>query len=337
MHCLSRPAERPLLGHALRPRVAQPVAHRGIIRPGWHQPPAQPVEPPHTCEALPHMVTFLANTDSPWRGTEIVLDCPRRNLTPDPAQQPGRRPTGAPMGRFINLLNYATKEFKFTQRKTLPEAEFVVTPADFQILKTGACAALTCAWIREKLSKPFDKKFEGKFQGPQIHTYRGQNYRTIGSIHKAQIASSNPDLLNAKSWLFDEFGLVLSKDDHADNYSKREYFNRFSKQNYSFAKLMCLYLRDILNNNPGSGAYIGVRVREKGQETIGHAFGLYLSRKFQLHFFDANCGVYQIHSGKIQEFFDTLSQCYSDTGHPIIEPFMDELGKSGIYLFGKAK
>lgn len=240
-------------------------------------------------------------------------------------------------GNFADLKQHATKVLKFKQGKTLPHLPRKTAEGgdrinavqfsddEFNAAQGGICAALSCAWLREKLTSPDELAFSGASSGPAVHT--GRNLATAidaAPRHLAYKATGKHDTL------FSAYGLTQGTQPHATDVLKRDTKQIDIRERVNFEwrtrKGMTteINVADSLVKACGSavlkkgkGIYVAVTVvsRIEGKQGGGHALALYRSRGNTLYFFDANCGVYQI--TRPDTFFHAWVACYGKIGYGI--------------------
>ncbi|TLM79373.1 hypothetical protein ACONUD_13240 [Microbulbifer harenosus] len=233
---------------------------------------------------------------------------------------------------FQSLREFSQKVYKFQQEKSIfaldPHGEVnggainhVVLPSDqFNLIKGGVCASLTCAWLKEKQTS--GNSFRGNSAGGNIHT--GKNLDTVAAAATYQIEYVSNFQKNSPIKLY---GLKpLSYPDGNDVLvTKMTPFQRTTMSGYverGFLREIEV-LPSILNAcereylKMGRGVYVSFTLRStiEGKQGGGHAVGAYRSRGDKLYFFDSNCGVY--HVADPYSFFDAWINCYKNIGYEV--------------------
>jgi hypothetical protein len=236
---------------------------------------------------------------------------------------------------FAALKQYATKEYKFKQGRSIGEldpsgtsvATGKLTADQFGQIKGGICAALAASWLKEKLTSAKHPAFSGHSAGPDVHA--GRNLDTVRSAvpkflayKKAPFASEilaaydlepspgtaafnpiqNEKVPTTEKWRDDRTGKVVEKKTIRTVPKVAE-----SLANACTAELL----------KQGRGVYISLRVVGKTPDKPGggHAVAAYRSRGNKLHFFDPNCGVYDVTDPG--NFFAAFVACYEGVGYDL--------------------
>jgi hypothetical protein len=190
------------------------------------------------------------------------------------------------MGRFMVLRMYARKIAKVQQGKLLKQLhdDGEIIDLVFGWSKKGICAALTANWLKKEQryrDGPSDKLLQ-KALG-DFYTYK-QTSR--GQLFDEVGLSTKPDVLLPNlppgRALKDHIGAWMRNDTRADR-----------------------------------AAYISYDV--SGRVSGGHGVGARQHRD-HLHFFDPNCGWYELTPGKEADFFRVYEIAYKDLGLTISGP-----------------
>lgn len=231
---------------------------------------------------------------------------------------------------FHALRNYSTKEYKFTQGKSLAlldpaksaNADAInavqLSAKEFEGVKSGVCAVLAADWLREKLASE-KLLFAGASQGSAVHA--GQNFGTVASnVQKMLSYKECPSPVEALG----KHGLAPTARE-VGNPMVNEKVTTVERSHTRDGKL---YLKNSVKNKPkfaeslaractaaflrdGRGVYVSFKV--KGKQDGGHAVAAYRSRGSTLHFFDCNCGVYKVTDPN--GFFAAYETCYGKLGY----------------------
>jgi hypothetical protein len=191
---------------------------------------------------------------------------------------------------FTALLAFATKEYKFQQRKSMSRAEEEYGEAAAQ----GVCFGAVMMWVREKLTtngsswRPGPGKEFSPSRGTETH---GRN--SITMLHAA--AHQQHYSTHGASSLADNMGL----------HEASHIVETVAKKDSAFrpVTVMLATLTQVGVQLPQGHAVVmelGVSDAQSGASLGGHAIGMYRSRGNHLHFFDPNIGVYQVQ--EIEDF-----------------------------------
>jgi hypothetical protein len=230
---------------------------------------------------------------------------------------------------FQALKQYSTKEYKFTQGKSLARLDptksanadaanaMQISEKEFEGVKRGICAVLAADWLREKLAAE-KLLFSGLSQGPGIHA--GQNMDTVvrnvpkmlsykecpsaaEALNQHGLTPTNREVGNP---MVNERVQTVERSRSRDGsmHSRNAFVSR-PKFAESLAKACTTaFLKE------GRGVYISFKV--KGKREGGHAVAAYRSRGNTLYFFDCNCGVYNVTNPA--GFFTAYGACYGNLG-----------------------
>lgn len=232
---------------------------------------------------------------------------------------------------FQSLREFSQKIYKFQQGKSIsamdPHGEInggainhVVLPTDqFNMIKGGVCASLTCAWLKEKQTS--GHSFKGKSAGGGIHT--GKNLDTVAEAAPYQIRyvsnfhkNSPIKLYGLKSLFYpDTNDVLVTKMTRFERTTMSGYVERgFLSEIEVLPSILNACEREYLKM--GRGVYISFTLRSTTEgKGGGHAVGAYRSRGDKLYFFDSNCGVY--HVADSYNFFDAWINCYKNIGYEV--------------------
>ena len=212
------------------------------------------------------------------------------------------------MGNFQTLKQYSTKEYKFTQRKSIglldpaksanadAISDVQLSTEEFEGVKSGICAVLSADWLREKLASE-SALFSGAFEGPDVHS--GQNLATAArNVPKFLEYKQSPSTVEALS----QHGLapthrkvgnpvVRERVEKVERMTQKKVFvSQINFANSMASACTTAFLKK------GSGFYMSFRVKAKdpNKRDGGHSVAAYRSKGNTLYFFDPNCGVYKI-------------------------------------------
>jgi hypothetical protein len=204
---------------------------------------------------------------------------------------------------FQSLKQYATKEYKFKQGRSLALLDpataakggainaVALSSTDYQQLKDGICAVLAADWLREKLTSG-DSYVGADFGGPGVHA--GENLTTVVNNVPKMIAYKK---LKLTSNALGQHGLSSTYvgDPRVVSTTLKErkgqnYLDRIINFAQTLAKACTAeYLKK------GRGVWISFELlKANGVGDGGHAVAAYRSRGNTLYFFDCNCGVYNV-------------------------------------------
>jgi len=228
---------------------------------------------------------------------------------------------------FAALKQHATKENKFKQGASIGQLDpDEVGVGNFDTIKKGICAALAANWLQEKLSSPKNLVFSGQFAGAGVHA--GRNLDTVRSAvpkflayKEAPFASEvlaqyglEPSLKGAGSPVLND--KVPTKErsysERTGTWTERRTIQFVTKVAESLANACTAgFLKQ------GRGVYISFSVVGKtpDKQGGGHAVAAYRSRGNTLHFFDPNCGVYDVKDP--DKFFAAFVACYGGIGYDL--------------------
>lgn len=225
---------------------------------------------------------------------------------------------------FQALRQHAVKHYKFTQGKSLAALDpkgaihgsainaVSLSQADFDVIKGGVCAALTAAWLKEKLGST--SNFAGNSKGGGIHT--GKNLDTVAKAAPNQLAYKKNFQAND---ILEKYGLKRSK--KIDGTTVLVDKKVLHQQKFASGYIKNIFIPKIQvvdtilnacssqNLRQGVGVYMAFTMvgTQPGKTGGGHAVGAYRSRGDTLYFFDSNCGVYQVTQSS---FFSEWVNCY---------------------------
>lgn len=224
------------------------------------------------------------------------------------------------MAHFTALRAFASKEYKFHQRKSisLAEQEYGAAAAD------GVCFGVVMMWVKEKLtttgslaSGPQNLKFAPR-RNADIHV---RNETTMLRAAAFQSFYSQHGVGN----------LAQHMNLHETEYTVDPVSRRNESNNLPEVQILATLVRAGENLPEGHAIAMELKVRDAGNGTQigGHAIGMYRSRGHTLHFFDPNVGVYEVRN--IPDFMQAwLDGCRYGRGW-VFSPLRDH--GSWIYCY----
>ena len=184
---------------------------------------------------------------------------------------------------FTELKAFASKEYKFQQRKSLQFARW-----DYgHHVAIGACVGAVMMWVREKLTttgaswNPMQTKQFSPESGSSVHE---RNAMTMIEAAGNQVRYNRKGV----NYVAEYLGL------HDATFDIRPAV-RPDRQNRPEVQIPETLVRVAEELHEGSAAVIELGVREGTEDKRrGHAIGMYRSRGGHLHFFDPSVGVYEV-------------------------------------------
>jgi hypothetical protein len=230
------------------------------------------------------------------------------------------------MGSFHGLQKHGSKVYKFKQDKSIAELEPPdvqenlrhsanksainrpsLTKDEFAAIKSGVCAALACAWLKEKLTSDETPVFTGKSE-----LVKNVNITKDAATNYLEYKKDNLDVLIQK------YGLVGADLDD-DSYHDARNLLQSTKADVP-TKMANVCDKKFLQQ--GRGVYIPCSITKlttTGTVGGGHAVAAYRSRGNTLYFFDPNAGVYQVKSR--EGFFKDWVKCYNSIADGVTVDF----------------
>jgi hypothetical protein len=189
------------------------------------------------------------------------------------------------MGRYMVLRMYSKKIAKIKQGKLIKQLhdEKEITDVVFDWAKKGICAALTANWLKKA------ERYRNGAGDELLQQALGQ----FEAYFKDD--SLSPHELFAQVGLTDLTGILVSLPDNAP---------------------LAKHILSWWNNDKRAHRAVYISYKVEGRVSGSHAVG---ARKHgrHLHFFDPNCGWYEIESGREEHFFRVYQIALEDLGYKI--------------------
>jgi hypothetical protein len=215
------------------------------------------------------------------------------------------------MAHFTALRAFASKEYKFHQRKSIARAEQEYGAA----AANGVCFGVVMMWMKEKLTTT--GSLPGGLQNLKFAPRLNANIhvRTETTMLQAAAFQSHYSRHGVDN-------LAQHMNLHEAAYTV-DTASRRNESNMPEVEILATLVRAGENLPEGHAIAMELKVRDAGSGTQigGHAIGMYRSRGRTLHFFDPNVGVYEVRN--IPDFMQAwLDGCRYGRGW-VFSPFRD--------------